>query len=115
VTGVDRARALRRDRTEAERLLWGLLRSRRLKGAKFRRQHPVGPFIADFACVAALLIVEADGAQHADSEADVRRTEWLRARGWRVMRFWNNQILAGPQGILEAIALELEGPSPSQR
>jgi very-short-patch-repair endonuclease len=112
---VDWARVLRRDRTEAERVLWGLLRSRRLGGAKFRRQHPVGPFIADFACVAAMLVVEADGGQHVDSETDVRRTEWLRGRGWRVMRFWNNQILESPEGVLEAIARELGRPSPSQR
>ena len=112
---VDRARVLRRDRTEAERVLWGLLRSRRLGGAKFRRQHPVGRFIADFACVEAMLVVEADGGQHADSEADARRTVWLEAQGWRVMRFWNNQILESPEGVLEAIALELGRPSPSQR
>ena len=112
---IDLARVLRRDRTEAERVLWGLLRSRRLGGAKFRRQHPVGRFIVDFACVAAMLVVEADGGQHADSETDARRTEWLEAQGWRVMRFWNNQILEGPEGVLEAIAGELGRPSPSQR
>ena len=114
---VDQARVLRRSSTEAERVLWRLLRSRRLGGAKFRRQHPVGRFIADFACVERFLIVEVDGGQHAGSVDDALRTAWLAARGWRVIRFWNNQVLENPAGVLEEIlrVLAEREPSPSQR
>jgi len=98
-----RARALRRDMTDAERRLWAALRHRRLRALKFRRQHPIGRFILDFACVEHRLVVEADGGQHADSESDARRTAWLESRGWRVLRFWNNDILSNPEGVQEAI------------
>jgi len=97
------ARRLRRDSTDAERRLWAVLRDRRLAGYRFRRQHPVGDYIVDFACTKHGLIIEADGGQHADSEADERRTAFLRAEGWRVLRFWNNDILANPEGVLETI------------
>ncbi|HYB57668.1 MAG TPA: endonuclease domain-containing protein, partial [Alphaproteobacteria bacterium] len=89
------ARQLRIDMTDAERRLWSALRGRRLEGYKFRRQHPLGPFIVDFACLEHRLVVEADGG-HADSDDDRRRTAWLERRGWRVVRFWNNDILANP-------------------
>jgi len=107
---------MRHSATDAERLLWMLLRARRVAGTKFRRQHPVGPFIADFACLASRIIVEADGGQHADNPDDARRTAWLRAHGWRVMRFWNNEILDNPEGVVAVIerALEDGTPSPSQ-
>ena len=98
-----RARQLRQDTTDAERRLWSALRDRRLSGYRFRRQYPIGPFIADFACTRHQLIVEADGAQHADSEADRRRTSWLEGEGWRVLRFWNNDILANTNGVIETI------------
>ena len=98
-----RARALRRDMTDAERRLWAALRHRRLRHLKFRRQHPLGPFIVDFACIEHRLIVEADGGPHADSDDDARRTALLESRGWRVLRFWNNDILANPEGVQEAI------------
>lgn len=97
------ARRLRIDMTDAERRLWSLLRGRRLGCHKFRRQHPVGPFIADFACFEKMLIVEADGGQHADNPDDQRRTDWLRRQGWRVVRFWNNEILRNSEGVAEAI------------
>jgi very-short-patch-repair endonuclease len=105
------ARALRRDMTEVERRLWFLLRGRRLEGGKFRRQHLVGPFIADFACVRHRLIVELDGGQHAEAQAayDVRRTAWLEAHGWRVIRFWNDAVFATPDAVVDAIRNALGG------
>lgn len=99
----DIARALRRNATEAERIMWRLLRDRRLGGVKFRRQVPIGPFIADFASIEHRLVVELDGGQHADSETDVRRDSFLVADGWRVVRFWNNDVMTNREGVLEAI------------
>jgi very-short-patch-repair endonuclease len=101
--------------TEAEHALWRLLRNRRLQGHKFRRQHPIGPYIADFACVAARLIVEADGGQHADSVTDERRTAWLQAHGWRVIRFWNTDVLANPEYVVTTILVALQAPHPALR
>jgi very-short-patch-repair endonuclease len=98
-----KARQLRVVMTDAERRLWAALRGRRLQGFKFRRQHPLGPYILDFACIEHRLVIEADGGQHADCEHDRRRTGWLEARGWRVVRFWNNEILANTDGVLDAI------------
>ncbi len=94
--------------TDAERRLWSLLRGRRLSGYKFRRQRPVGPFILDFACVEHRLVIEADGGQHADNRADQRRTEWLERQGWRVLRFWNNDILSNPNGAADVILRALK-------
>jgi very-short-patch-repair endonuclease len=105
------ARLLRRYATDAERQLWRLLRARRLEGFKFRRQHPIGLYIADFACMAARLVVEADGGQHSDRVADLRRTEWLQAAGWRVIRFWNDQILLEQEVVLAIILAELRNQS----
>lgn len=103
----ERARRLRRDATDAERRLWAALRDRRLRDYRFRRQHPVGNFIVDFVCTRHRLIVEADGGQHAENEADRRRTAWLEGEGWRVLRFWNNDILANTEGVIQAILREL--------
>jgi very-short-patch-repair endonuclease len=83
------ARRLRRDATDAERRLWRILRDRRLEGYKFRRQRPIGPYVADFVSIRYRLIVEVDGSQHLDSATDARRTEWLERHGWRVVRVWN--------------------------
>jgi primosomal protein N' (replication factor Y) len=105
----ENARRLRIDMTDAERRLWSALRGRRLQGYKFRRQHPLGPFTADFACVEHRLVIEADGGQHSDNPADDRRTAWLSRHGWRVVRFWNNDILANPAGVQETILRVLEG------
>jgi very-short-patch-repair endonuclease len=102
------ARALRVVMTDAERRLWSLLRDRRLDGYKFRRQRPIGPFIVDFACITHRLIVEADGGQHCDSEDDARRSAWLESHGWRVIRFWNNEILTNSEGVLIAIMRALD-------
>jgi very-short-patch-repair endonuclease len=87
------ARSLRRDMTEAEDKLWHELRSRRLDRIKFRRQVPIGCYIADFACLEAKLIVEIDGSQHADSVRDHERDAELRSRGFRILRFWNDEAL----------------------
>jgi very-short-patch-repair endonuclease len=104
-----RARTLRTTMTDAERRLWSVLRSRRLQGYKFRRQRPIGPFIVDFACIEHRLVVEADGGQHLENDYDARRTAWLEARGWRVLRFWNNDILANTEGVQEAVLMVLRG------
>jgi very-short-patch-repair endonuclease len=89
--------------TDAERKLWFALRDRRLASIKFRRQVPVGPFIADFACYESKLIIEVDGGQHADSATDARRNHWLTQNGFRVLRFWNNDVLKNLHGVLERI------------
>jgi very-short-patch-repair endonuclease len=97
---AERATELRQNTTDAERRLWGALRGRRLQGYKFRRQHPIGRFIVDFACTRHRLVIEADGGQHDESKSDARRTE---SQGWRVIRFWNNDILANTEGVVSTI------------
>ncbi len=97
---IKTARTLRTKLTDAENRLWYLLRDRRFQNYRFRRQHPVGRFVADFACTKYHLIVEADGGQHAGSQSDVDRTAWLEERGWRVVRFWNNDILENTDGVM---------------
>src|SRR5271166_6596928 len=87
------ARAMRGAPTDAERRLWRLLRDRRLGCLKFRRQVPVGPYIVDFLCVGARVIVEADGSQHADNARDEVRDAYLAREGWKVLRFWNHDLL----------------------
>jgi very-short-patch-repair endonuclease len=99
----DAARVLRRNATEVERIMWRLLRDRRLAGVKFRRQVPIGPFVADFASMEHRLVVELDGGQHADNTADARRDAFLVAGGWRVLRFWNNEAISNREGVLETI------------
>jgi very-short-patch-repair endonuclease len=103
-------RRLRHQQTDAERKLWFALRDRRLDGFKFVRQEAIGGYIADFACRERKLIVEADGGQHADSVEDRRRDAELKAEGYRVLRFWNNDILKNRDGVLETIlsALRVE-------
>jgi very-short-patch-repair endonuclease len=104
---TETARALRNNSTEAERRLWVLLRDRQLAGFKFRRQHPIGPFVVDFACTKHRLVVEADGGQHVESKEDERRTASLEQAGWRVIRFWNHEILSNSAGVLQAIVQAL--------
>lgn len=90
---LSRARALRRDQTEVEAKLWACLRDRQIGGFKWKRQVPVGPFVADFACAEARLIVELDGGQHSlDPEKDARRTHYLEGEGYAVIRFWNYEV-----------------------
>jgi len=105
------ARQLRINMTDAERRLWSALRGRRLEGYKIRRQHPLGVYFIDFACVEYRLVIEADGGQHVDSVYDDRRTEWLESQSWRVMRFWNNDILANTVGVVELVMQALQGES----
>ena len=113
----DMARKLRRDATEAEKALWRLPRNRSLGGVKFRRQAPIGRYVADFACLERRLIVEADGGQHAASRTDSARTIWLESQGFRVLRFWNDDILDNPEGVVTAIveALDATRPAPLTR
>jgi very-short-patch-repair endonuclease len=106
------ARRLRRDPTDAERILWKQLRSRALDGHKFVRQQPIGRFIADFACREKRLIIEVDGGQHADNERDKARDRWLLEHNYRVLRFWNNEIICNLYGVLEAIADALRADAP---
>jgi very-short-patch-repair endonuclease len=98
-----RARALRARMTDAERKLWFALRDRRFANFKFRRQVPVGPFIADFLCYPARVVVEVDGGQHADSTTDRRRDRWFAANNFLVLRFWNNDVLSNLEGVLTSI------------
>ena len=110
---VDLARALRTGQTDAECALWRQLRDRQLLGRKFRRQHEVGPYIADFVCTDAWLIVELDGGQHAErAQQDARRTEWLQRAGYRVLRFWNDDVLKSMDLVLEQIVAALDVTSP---
>ena len=108
------ARKLRSQATDAELLLWKYLRARRMAGCKFRRQFVIEPYIVDFVCLEAGLIVEADGGQHMDrQEQDRKRTEFLESRGYKVMRFWNNDILRDTHAVLECIRVYLNHiPSP---
>jgi crossover junction endodeoxyribonuclease RuvC len=109
------ARNLRREPTEAERLLWRYLRHEQL-GVKFRRQHTYGNFILDFASIEARLVVELDGGQHAESLTyDAERTRFLEQAGFRVLRFWNNQVFENLEGVLETIREALAGNPPPSR
>lgn len=110
----ERARALRREMTDAERLLWHHLRARRFERLKFRRQKPLGRYIADFVCMELQLIIELDGGQHLQqSDYDARRDDWLRAQGFRVLRFWNHEALQQTEAVLEQIRLWVEQRQPS--
>ena len=99
-----RARDLRSRQTDAELRMWSRLRNRQLFGFKFVRQEQVGPFFADFACREANLVVELDGGQHSLSTSDERRTQFLQEHGYRVLRFWNNDVLLNTEGVLQVIA-----------
>jgi len=106
---TSRARALRRRETDAERLLWRHLRNRHLGGWKFRRQHPIGRFFADFACAERRLVVEVDGGQHAEgADPDGRRTRALEGLGWTMLRYWDDEVLTQTDRVLEDIVLWLE-------
>jgi len=115
------ARQLRQQLTDAEIRLWYHLRGRRLHGFRFRRQHPIGPYFADYVCLEVGLIVELDGGQHNTCKGldhDAIRSDVLAARGFEVLRFWNNDVLQNTHGVLEAISRrlhEMREPSPGLR
>jgi very-short-patch-repair endonuclease len=105
------ARRLRRDSTEAERALWRLLRARQLSGYKFRRQQPIDRYIVDFICFTPRLVIEVDGGQHGiNLDYDERRTRHLEKQGFRVLRFWNNEVLENPEGVCMKILEVLAAP-----
>ena len=107
---ISNARRLRKESTEAEKMLWSRLRRHQLLSYQFRRQEPIGPFIVDFVCYKQRLIIELDGGHHRDQEIyDADRTQWLQSRRYHVLRFWNNDVLHNLEGVLTAIVMEIEG------
>jgi len=122
---LDNAKTLRRNLTDAEQKLWYHLRAHRFMDRKFKRQKPIGRYVVDFVCLEEKLIIELDGGQHAESlEYDQERDAWLRSQGYKVLRFWNNELMNETESVLERIRLALEhevissealspGPSPT--
>jgi very-short-patch-repair endonuclease len=110
---TQKARSLRQNMTKAEVILWMHLRKRAMKGARFRRQHPIGPYIADFACPNSKLIVEVDGATHSSEQLayDTRRTKYLESEGWTVLRVTNTDIYENIDGVWRSIAARLAPPA----
>ena len=118
----DRARQLRRQQTDAEKVIWNAIRNRLIANTKFRRQYVIGPYIVDFVCMERGLIVEIDGGQHNDQrEYDAKRTAFLESKGYHVIRFWNNEVLKDRESVLDEIHRQLElrkrlpSPRPSPR
>jgi very-short-patch-repair endonuclease len=111
---VSRARKLRKTPTDTEHKLWQRLRQPPFDAIHFRRQATIGPYFADFACHAQRLVIEVDGSQHAESKSDTSRTAYLNAQGYRVLRFWNNDVLENIEGVLDAIidATRITPPTP---
>ena len=108
------ARALRKNMTDVELLLWHKIRSRQLQNIRFRRQHPIGRYIVDFICLETKLIIELDGGQHADQKSyDTMRDTWLSQQGFKILRFWNNDILENMDGVIEFISQHLPPSQPS--
>jgi len=111
-----RAKALRRNMTEPEIMLWSRLKGKQLHGWQFRRQHPIGSYIADFACPKLKLVIEVDGATHSEDREiayDERRTQFLESRGWSVHRIWNDDIYEDLEAVVNGIVWKL--PPPTQR
>jgi very-short-patch-repair endonuclease len=101
---ADLAKSLRKRKTEAEKLLWWHLRSKQINSLKFRRQQPIGPFIADFVCFEKRLVIELDGGQHAiEQEKDREREGWFNKEGFRILRFWNTEVLQNIEGVVEVM------------
>ncbi|MEN0087030.1 MAG: endonuclease domain-containing protein [Pseudomonadota bacterium] len=112
------ARQLRQSQTDAEAILWRELRNRNLNDYKFVRQFPLGPYITDLVCRQQMLVVELDGSQHAQSDADQKRDRFLLARGYSILRFWNHEVLEELEAVLATILVALEGklkPEPPLR
>ncbi len=110
------ARKLRRNSTDAELKLWHFLRNRNLAGHKFRRQHPLPPYVVDFVCIESKLIVELDGGQHLEQVAhDEKRTAYFESQDFRLIRFWNDDVLLRSEAVLEEVLRNLTNPLPAQR
>jgi very-short-patch-repair endonuclease len=122
-TNVDKARKLRLQQTTPEGVLWALLRDSRLAGYKFRRQHPLGPYVADFFCHSLKLVLELDGHNHFNNSDqiahDEKRTRWMQAKGYTVLRILNSDVIMNPEGvcqmIVEYIARQSPHPGPLPR
>jgi very-short-patch-repair endonuclease len=117
-TVIERARRLRREATPAERVLWSALRRFRPQGFHFRRQTPIGPYIADFACKQSKIVIELDGSQHGEREQldhDETRTASLTTRGYRVLRFWNHEVFENRDGVVDVIFRALGPTRPAAR
>jgi len=100
------SRNLRKNQTDAENLLWRHLRGKQLEGLRFRRQHPLGRYIVDFVCLEKRLVLELDGGQHGEEEGTIKgkeRDHWLTTEGYRVLRFWNNDVLTNLEGVMDMI------------
>ncbi len=114
-----RSRELRLNATDAERKLWAQLSARKVAGVRFNRQFPIGPFICDFVSRTAKLVVEVDGGQHAtDVEKDAARTAYLQSQGYRVIRFWNNDVLERIEGVvgeIQCVIADMPSPNPSRK
>ena len=100
---VHTAKTLRKSQTNAEKLLWKHLRAKQMEGLKFRRQQPIGNYVIDLICLEKSLVIEVDGGQHADNKKDAERDAWLKLEGFKVLRFWNNEVLTNMKGVLEMI------------
>ncbi|MBF9195457.1 endonuclease domain-containing protein [Microvirga terrestris] len=115
--GTSRSRALRRNSTEPEQALWRALKRIPVYGTHFRRQAPIGPYIADFACLKARLLIELDGGHHSRDDVatkDETRSRWLENEGYRVVRFWNNELSENMNGVLDTIYAALYGSPQSE-
>ena len=113
IAKIQHARALHVRMTDAERKLWFALRDRRFANFKFRRQVPIGQYIADFLCYATRVVIEVDGGQHAQSQHDARRDRWLEQNDFVVLRFWNNDVLSNLEGVLTYVLDVLRNRKPS--
>ena len=114
MSNTTRSRQLRKNLTDAERTLWNILRKRQVSGCKFRRQVPIGSYIVDFVCLENKLVIEVDGGQHTKLESyDAARTAWLEREGFRVIRFWNNQVLTDTDSVQDAIWIAVRDLLPS--
>jgi very-short-patch-repair endonuclease len=110
---IGKAKVLRKRSTEAEKRLWGKLRAKQLGKLKFRRQQPIGKYIVDFISFEKSIVIELDGGQHAiEKERDIQRDEWLKREGFKILRFWDNDVLENLEGVMEVIQKNCMSPSP---
>ena len=101
---LEKARKLRKNLTDAEKKLWAVIRKRQINNLKFRRQQPIGKYIVDFVCFEKKIIIEIDGGQHMENkDYDLKRSKWLEGQGFKVIRFWNNEVLENTDAVLETI------------